>query len=140
MSTYHFNLEKFHIYQTRAWHNDTDVVCLAIHVGGQMTKPHVVRIGDVNNGEHIVNVKVGPLKIADTDQVVITYQIVNSGHSGQAELDAALTKGAQTLASAVPEPLGELAGLLVASSQGCSPPAATAWSSPAHRALTRRIR
>jgi hypothetical protein len=113
MSTYHFNLEKFHIHQTRAWHNDTDVVCLAVQVAGQMAKPHVVRIGDVNNGEHIVNLKVGPLKIADTDQVIITYQIVNSGHRGQAELDAGLTKGAETLASIVPQPLGDLASEIV---------------------------
>jgi hypothetical protein len=81
MGSYTFTLDKFHIDDTRALHNDTDVVSFGIKVGNNTFEPQIKHMGDVNNGDHHVGLQFGPVEIDDpATSVVITYSIVNAGN------------------------------------------------------------
>ncbi len=100
MTTYHFRLDRFHIFNTRALHEDTDVVSFGVKVGNSMLPPQIKHMGNVNNGDHSVDLKIGPVQINDDDTpVIITYQIINSGHRDQATLDSVLTTGTSEIAA-----------------------------------------
>jgi hypothetical protein len=114
---YVFRLDKFHIDNTRAVHEDTDVVGLALKVGDQMFGPLIKRMGDVNNGDHGVGLQFGPIPIPSTGiPILFNYQILNSGHKDQAEIDNLLNQGADYLtksATASGSPI-EIAGAWIA--------------------------
>ena len=95
---YVFRLDKFHIDTTRAIHEDTDVVSFALKVGDQMFGPLIKHMGDVNNGDHSVGLQFGPIPIPSTAvPILLNYQILNSGHQDQAEIDNLLSQGADYL-------------------------------------------
>jgi hypothetical protein len=95
---YVFRLDKFHIDTTRAVHEDTDVVSFALKVGDQMFGPLIKHMGDVNNGDHSVGLQFGPIPIPSTAvPILLNYQILNSGHKDQAEIDTLLSQGADYL-------------------------------------------
>jgi hypothetical protein len=79
LAAYVFSLDSFHIDQTRAWVNDTDVVTFAVRAGDQLFPPISRQMGDVNNGDHNVNLAIGPVEVNPGDEVVVSYIIVNSG-------------------------------------------------------------
>src|SRR5213080_3787100 len=54
---YTFRLESLHIENTRAVHNDTDVVALALKVDDITFPPQTRDLGDVNNGTHAIGLK-----------------------------------------------------------------------------------
>lgn len=81
MSQFTFTLDSFQITQTMAKHKDTDWVYFTLRVGGQTFGPTHKKIGDLNNGTFPLNWHFGPVEVAPTDLVVMTYQIVNHGHS-----------------------------------------------------------
>src|SRR6476620_206545 len=86
MPSYIFRLEQFHIDNTRAADDDTDVVSFAMKVGDQaLGEPQIKHMGDVDNGDHLVNLEFGPISV-DTPAtlVVFNYQILNSGHKDDA--------------------------------------------------------
>jgi hypothetical protein len=96
-----FRLDKFHIDTTRAIHNDTDHVAFAVKVGDQMFGPLIKNMGDVNNGDHAVGLEFGPIQITSTGvPVIFNYQILNSGHQDQADIDKLLNDGANYLTGA----------------------------------------
>jgi hypothetical protein len=94
---YMFVLEKFRIEKTRSTHEDTDYVNIAGKVATHPVTSQSKRIGDVNDGDHSVNLKYGPFTLNDQEHAVISYQIVNSGHKRQSDIEAALDKGASML-------------------------------------------
>lgn len=111
---YHFNLERFQIFNTRAPHLDHDVVAVWVKVGDQPVKSHVVAVGDVNNGVHVVNAKLGPIAAADRERVTFGFSIVNAGHKDWSAVEQKITQGVATVADiVVPEPFAELARLFV---------------------------
>lgn len=95
---YVFRLDRLHIDNTRAVHNDTDVASFALKVGDQMFAPLINHLGDVNNGDHIVGLQFGPIAIPSTAvPIIFNYQILNSGHKDRAEIDGLLNRGANFL-------------------------------------------
>jgi len=114
---YVFRLDKFHIDKTRAVHNDTDVVSFALKVGDQMSGPLIKHMGDVNDGDHSVGLEFGPIPIPSTGvPILFNYQILNSGHKDDAEIDKLLSQGADYLtksATASGNPF-EIAGAWIA--------------------------
>jgi hypothetical protein len=100
-SHYVISLDKFHIDDTRARHNDTDHVSFALKVGEQMVgEPLIRHMGDVNNGDHLVGLHFGPFPIDNpAAPFIFNYQIVNSGHGNQDDIQKALTQGANALAT-----------------------------------------
>ncbi len=108
---YIFCLEKFHIDNTRALHEDTDHVSFALKVGDQPLQPLTKHVGDVNNGDHSVGLQFTS-DIADPrTPVLFNYQILNQGHGG--DLDAELNAGADALAAGLGVTGNGLAGTLV---------------------------
>jgi hypothetical protein len=92
--SYIIRLLKFRILKTMALHNDTDHISLAVKIGDQdMSPPQIFHTGDVNDGEHLINLSFGPTPIDPATSVTLNYQIVNSGHQNQGEIEKALFMG-----------------------------------------------
>jgi hypothetical protein len=112
--SYVFSLDKFHIDNTRARHEDTDIVTFTLKVGDQ-TLTQVKRMGDVNNGDHQVFLEFGPLRIDNPGTpVIFNYQIVNSGHGDQDAIVRRLVAAGTALAArGLTGPWGTLAGFVI---------------------------
>jgi len=79
---YTFNLEQFHIDNTRSRHEDTDNVTFGLEVGTQQFPIQSFFAGDVNNGDHSVNLVVDSVFISDgSTPVAFTYEIYNGDAS-----------------------------------------------------------
>ena len=91
---YHFEFQKFHITNTRAVHNDTDTVSLALRHGDEPARVLIKHMGDVNNGDHLVQLKIGPVTFPEAGLVSLVTTVLNSGHKDQASLDEGLTTAA----------------------------------------------
>jgi hypothetical protein len=100
MPSYIFRLEQFHIDNTRAADDDTDIVSFAVKVGDQVLgEPQIKHMGNVDNGDHLVNLEFGPVSVdTPATPVVFNYQILNSGHKDDAFIDTLLKQGADELA------------------------------------------
>jgi hypothetical protein len=83
MSDYTFRLDKVVIRDTRSHHEDTNLVGFAVKVNDQMFGPVIKGMGNVNNGDHPLNMEIGPVSInVENDIVTICYQIWNNGNQG----------------------------------------------------------
>lgn len=93
---YTINLELFHIDHTRARHEDTDYVTLAAQVSNQPPQTQTLFVGDVNDGDHAVNMHVGPFSVGPNDTLTFNYIIMNKGHDNNdtATIKSWLEKGA----------------------------------------------
>jgi hypothetical protein len=86
MGLYTFTLEQFHIDNTRSRHEDTDSGAFALRVGNRTFPAQTFSAGDVNNGDHGVNLTFGPVPVADASlPVAISYQIYN-GDTGNLQV------------------------------------------------------
>jgi hypothetical protein len=118
VASYTFTLDSFQINNTRSWHLDTDYVSFTVQVGNAPAQTVTKAMGDVNNGTYDVGLTIGPLTVAANEPVIVNYLILNSGHQSQSDIDAELTKvanslasaGAQAAASAIAAGAGALAG------------------------------
>ena len=82
MALYTFKLEKFTIYNTRSRHQDTDQGIFGLAMGATQFGPQSFSSGDVNNGDHPVNLSFGPIPVWSDMAIAITYQIYN-GDTGK---------------------------------------------------------
>jgi hypothetical protein len=72
------------ILKTRAAHNDTDHVSFAVKIGNnEMSSPQILHTGNVNDGDHLINLSFGPFPIDPATSVTCNYEILNSGHQNQ---------------------------------------------------------
>lgn len=102
---YSFMVGSFQISNTRSLHEDTDYVTISASVGDQhLTKTKFV--GNVNNGNHPVNLEIGPFTMRPQDSVTFAYYIVNRGHSSDNSGDTVdkLTGAAGAVLTAVDVP------------------------------------
>jgi hypothetical protein len=82
MNLYTFTLERFHVDNTRSRHEDTDTVAFGLQIGNQQFPVQSFFAGDVNNGDHAVNLRFASVLISEsTMPVVISYQIYNGDAS-----------------------------------------------------------
>ena len=104
--TYTFTLDSFKITDTRALHNDTDFVEIAVVVGSNppITVP-TKAMGDVNNGTH--QVKIPKVFVPAGQTVAFSYSIVNTGYNAnsveqalKSAVSAAMPKALQAAAAA----------------------------------------
>jgi hypothetical protein len=104
---FHFELQQLHISNTRAVHNDTDTASLALKIGQQPSRVQIKHLGDVNNGDHVVQIKIGPVRLQDHDLVSLVTAVVNAGHQDQGQVDETLTTAAN---AAIDAALDEVPG------------------------------
>jgi hypothetical protein len=103
-----FTINSFDIRNTRAWHNDTDIVCASLKIDDRKLLVVTKKMGDVNNGHHEVNLTVGPpVRIWPDSKLVWSYTILNN--SGGNPDNAALQVSLDLLADAASDALGSLA-------------------------------
>jgi hypothetical protein len=99
VNLYTFKLEQFHIDNTRSRHQDTDTATFALQIGNQQSPVQSFFAGDVNNGDHAVNLAFKSTLISDDNTpAVFTYEIYN-GDAGKLPTD--LETMAKTLAAQV---------------------------------------
>jgi hypothetical protein len=97
MNLYTFKLEQFHIDNTRSRHQDTDTATFVLQIGGHQFPPQYFFAGDVNNGDHAVNLVFGPVLLNDPDHpAVFSYEIYNGDAS---KLSSSLAAMADSLVS-----------------------------------------
>jgi hypothetical protein len=98
-----FRLDGFHIDNTRAVDEDTDHVSFAVKVGDQMVGEPIIRhVGDVDNGDHPLGIEIGPIVVPARDTPIsFNYQIINSGHGNQSDIERQLISGATALLTKV---------------------------------------
>jgi hypothetical protein len=67
---------------------DTDHVTVGLKVGDTMPDPQTRHTGDVDNGTHQVGIQFGPILVTTpNDPVAFNYQILNNGHSSDADIE-----------------------------------------------------
>jgi hypothetical protein len=82
MNLYTFKLDGFHIDNTRSRHQDTNTVTFGLQMSGQKFPVQSFFAGDVNNGDHAVNLVFGSVLISDGDHpAVFSYEIYNGDAS-----------------------------------------------------------
>lgn len=82
MAMYTIRLEQFHIDTTRSRHNDTDTGTFSAHIGTHSYPVQPFNAGDVNNGDHPLNLVVGPVGVSQPGTVLaFSYSIYNGDAS-----------------------------------------------------------
>jgi hypothetical protein len=93
------SLDKFHIFNTRSLHEDTDHVNFSLKIGGAALESLTRDTGDVNNGDHLVGLSFGPFRIQDPAvPIIFNYQIVNGSYDPE-EIKTTLKQAAEDLAT-----------------------------------------
>lgn len=92
MNAYLFTLEKFTINNTRSRHNDTDTVAFGLAVSGQPFQLKSFSAGDVNNGDHAVNLSFLVILTDPATRAAFTYSIYNGNDSSLPKTLADLTQ------------------------------------------------
>lgn len=72
-------LDQFHISKTRSVHLDTDYVTLTAQVNQQPPVNQTVFVGDVNDGDHPVNLQLGPFFVGPNDTPSIQLRCAEQG-------------------------------------------------------------
>jgi hypothetical protein len=92
MAKYTFSLDSYDIKDTRSRHEDTNYVSVALSVNGKIIgNPQTKFMGDQNNGTFHVGLNFAEVEVPENATVIMMYQILNSGHANQADLEKALT-------------------------------------------------
>jgi hypothetical protein len=96
---YIVRMESFHIDNTRARHEDTDAVSFGIKVAGRELagSPLTKGLGDVNNGDHPIDLQFGPFDADPANEVAFNYTLVNNGHDNWSEVENALRTTSKAL-------------------------------------------
>lgn len=88
--TYKFRVDGLRITNTRAFHEDTDVVTVGLvgSDGKPLVSPEISDMGDLNNGTWVVNSKLSPVFDGLLQGASFYYMVVNSGYDRSNEADA----------------------------------------------------
>ena len=83
IQAYRFSLDSFQILNTRSGNifstsKDTDYVSFALTVNNGQPQVITQSMGDLSNGTYSTNLTFDKVNIADSDNVVLTYHIINS--------------------------------------------------------------
>ena len=96
---YTFAIDSFTIRNTRSVHQDTDYVSASLVVGTSPPLSQSKAMGDLNNGTYSPGIAFNGIPVADDQNVVLTYAIVNSGHSNPSDVESGLKQAVSTLGS-----------------------------------------
>jgi Clostridial hydrophobic W len=97
-TAYRIVLDQFHIDTTRAPDEDTDAISLTGQLDGQDLPTLDLSTGDVDNGDHLINLQWDPIETDQMSHFELKFAIYNSGHANEEafrkKLDDALTAAA----------------------------------------------
>jgi hypothetical protein len=108
MALFSFSVNAFQISDTRSAHNDTDYVSLCVKVNNNLPLVAVARVGDVNNGNHQVNLAIQGVTVNQPDTVAVNYLIVNAGSTTLANAQSPLGSTAALIVEGPTGPAGRL--------------------------------
>jgi hypothetical protein len=97
--TYRFGVASFNILNTRSRHEDTVYVTVSLAIGKNPPLSKTIRLGDLNNGTYSPNIFLDNIQMGGNDTAVLTYAIINNGHSDADTVQTILQKTLSTLAS-----------------------------------------
>ena len=110
--TYVFSLDGFRIENTRARHEDSDIISIGlVDMNRNPIVPAVTRdVGDVNNGDYPVGLMLGPVEIDQT--AAFALNITNSGYdrSDSHTAEAVTNAAADTVLAAAGAVIGAVTG------------------------------
>ena len=89
-TVYEFRINSFDVASLRSAHRDTDFVTLGVTVDGVGNSPVTVGTGDVATGPHAIDLAVRVTVPNPDSTVVVTYSIINSGHTNDQQLSDAI--------------------------------------------------
>lgn len=95
---YRISVDSFEIMNTRSRHTDTDFVTASLALQGRPTQTMTRAMGDLNNGLYGLAMAFEPETLNVLQTAVLTYAIVNSGHSDPSVVEKALENAAEGLA------------------------------------------
>jgi len=83
---YVFRLNDLKLFGTVSPSSDTDWAMFTVKVGGQTLGPIMKKLGDLHGTPNVghlyqVDLQLGPASVPDDTEVLMTYQIINNGHS-----------------------------------------------------------
>ncbi|HLZ26483.1 MAG TPA: hypothetical protein VKV73_04105 [Chloroflexota bacterium] len=113
---YYVYLDSFHITNTRALENDTDLVDLTAMQPPAQAQSVTWGPQDVGDGDHAVGIALGPYAMASNSSSLLTfnYSIVNNGFGNtQSLLNQMTSKGVAATAAAVGGVIGGPVGAVV---------------------------
>lgn len=77
---YVLKLERFFVDQTRSGDKDTDVVAFRAIVGDLLYPTQTKRMENIQAGDHLINLEIGPILAPPNTPVSFFYSIINSGY------------------------------------------------------------
>lgn len=115
---YRIGLNSFAILNTRSRHEDTDFVSASLSIPDAPTQTLTRSMGDLNNGTFDVDMVFQDVTLNTNQSAVLSYAIVNSGHSDPSTIEkdlesatsALAEKGAQAAATAAGTAIGAAVG------------------------------
>ncbi len=121
---YRFSLDSFQILNTRSGNlfsssSDTDYVSFSLTVNNGQPQVKTQSMGNLRNGVYPTNLDFDAVSIADTDNVVITYHIINSS-KGEADATTYLQQAAEKLALAAAGALATAVTTVIGSAIGAA--------------------
>jgi hypothetical protein len=124
IQAYRFSLDSFQILNTRSGNifstsKDTDYVSFALTVNNGRPQVITQSMGDLSNGTYSTNLTFDKVNIADSDNVVLTYHIINSS-VGEANATTYLQKSAFTLSNAAVQALATSTAALLGTAIGAA--------------------
>jgi len=120
MRRYTFSLDSFRITDTRSRHEDTDYVSVSLAVGSAAPVTKTKAMGNLNNGTFEVGLTFDGVAVGGAVPVVLTYAIINNGHSSQADVEKSLEKAGTQLAQKAAEAAARAVGAEIGSVLGAS--------------------
>ncbi len=117
---YSFAVDSFVIHNTRSRHEDTDYISASVAIAGKPTLKASQKLGDLNNGTFRTAMDFKNVQVADSETVVFSYAIVNSGHTDPTTAEKTLEQAVSTLAEKGAAAAATAAGGAVGAALGAS--------------------
>jgi PASTA domain len=91
MAKFNVTIDSIGITQTRSKHEDTNYIGLILKLGSlDPQKPVIQSLGNMNNGNHPVNLSTGVFDFGQDDTLLFNYVIVNAGSTNIDQVNAVL--------------------------------------------------
>jgi len=91
---YVFRLFAFQVIKTRSRHKDTVYATCAMTVDGRKYAPVTKKVGEFNDGKHLINLDLPAVAINPNSKVTYEYALINAGHGDPTKVQEALETGA----------------------------------------------